>query len=162
MELEPRLGPDGVRALGAALQAHAETVARSFTDAVVVGAPGAEAGAVIVVDAEIPRLSTAHLAAAAIDLDAGADVSFGTTWDGGAYMVAMRQAGGKLVEVAASGLAGALAAAHAEGLDVGLLRMERRLRSAADADALLADPLLPPDIRVALTGQTGDVGMSAA
>lgn len=114
-------------------------------------------GPVVVVGTTVPRLSVVHLELAVADLAAGADVSFGSTYAGGAYLVAMRDPHPELLvltpepEDGAPLFARALAAAQAAGLEVGMLRMERELETPADADALLADPLLPASIRAALT-----------
>ena len=113
-----------------------------------VGAPRA-----FVVSADVPRLSVAHLACAAIDLDDGADASFGSTLDGGSYLLAMREARADLLEHGPGGTPGPAGMAHAfaiaqqAGVEIGLIRMERRLRDPADAAAMLADPLLPREIR---------------
>jgi hypothetical protein len=53
-------------------------------------------------------------------------------------------------------MAHAFAIAQQTGIEVGLIRMERRLREPADAAAMLADPLLPEVIRRALTGPQSD------
>lgn len=142
------------------MTARAVAAARAFAgDAVEVGGdPLRATGRLFVVSSGVPRLSAAHFAAAVLDLDGGADVSFGSALDGGAYLVAMRSPRPSLLErVLAepdpSGLARALAAAGEAGLEVGLLRMERRLRDPADAAAMLADPLLPAEVRDLLGGQ---------
>ena len=115
-----------------------------------------------VVSADVPRLSVAHLACAAIDLDDGADASFGSTLDGGSYLLAMREARADLLEHGPGGTPGPLGMAHAfavaqqAGVEVGLIRMERRLRDPADAAAMLADPLLPIDVRRVLQRPTED------
>lgn len=142
------------------LSRRAVAVAREFAgDAVVVDAlPEEGADRVFIIAADVPRLTEAHLACAAIDLDDGADASFGSTLDGAAYLLAMRvvrhdllaHAPGRSADPA--GAARALAAAREAGLDVGLVRMERRLRDPGDAAALLADPLLPADVRSVLSG----------
>ena len=122
------------------------------------GAPDA-----FVISADVPRLSVAHLACAALDLDDGADASFGSTLDGGAYLLAMRHARADLLAHGPGGTPGPAGMAHAfavasqAGVEIGLIRMERRLRDPADAAAMLADPLLPADVRRALMGPHEDV-----
>lgn len=118
------------------------------------GALGELEGPVIVVATDVPRLTGVHLQVAELDLADGADVSFGPTFDEGYYIVAMREPRPDLLSLpagaAGGALGGALAAAAAASLEVGLLRMERRLGDAADAAALLADPLLDAGVRSAL------------
>lgn len=160
-ELEPLIGDEGCRRLRDALCRHVVAVAHEFAgDAVVVGELPAEGTPrAFVLSADVPRLSVAHLACAAIDLDDGADASFGSTLDGGAYLLAMREARADLMrhgpggETGPAGMAHAFAVAHQAGVEIGLIRMERRLRDPADAHAMLADPLLPADIRAILAGQ---------
>ncbi len=163
-ELEPLIGRDGCARLLDVLRERAVAVAREFAgDAVVMdelpeeGAPRA-----FVVSTSVPRLSVAHLACAATDLDDGADASFGSTLDGGSYLLAMRAARADLMahgpggEPGPAGMAHSFAVAQQTGAEIGLIRMERRLRDAGDAAAMLADPLLPADVRRVLTGQTQD------
>lgn len=122
--------------------------------AAVVGEVHARHGSpVIVLGTTVPRLTPLHLELAMSDLAAGADVCFGSTYAGGAYLVAMREPHLELLALPSEPVdqaplfARALAAAQAAGLEVGMLRMERELETPADADALLADPLLPAAIR---------------
>lgn len=124
--------------------------------------PAAGTARAFVVSADVPRLSVGHLASAALDLDDGADASFGSTLDGGAYLLAMREARDDLLVHGPGGTPGPAGMAHAfaiaqqTGIEVGLIRMERRLREPADAAAMLADPLLPEVIRSVLTGPEDD------
>ncbi len=145
------------------LRAHTLAVAREFAgEAVHEREPGPGDGPLLIVSCDVPRLTVAHLAVAAADLDAGADASFGSTLDGGAYLLALREARPDLLahgpggEPERAGLARALASAHEAELDIGLLRMERRLRDPADAAAMLADPLLPAEVRSMLSGPAVD------
>ncbi len=165
--LEPLLGPDGCRRLRDVLCRRAVAVGEAFAGAgaVVVGelpAEGAERA--FVISADVPRLSVAHLACAAVDLDHGAHASFGSTLDGGSYLLAMAEARGDLLrhgpggEPGPAGMAHAFAVAQQAGIEIGLIRMERRLRDPADAHAMLADPLLPVDVRAQLVGQDRDAG----
>lgn len=148
--LEPLLGARGVQRVAEVLMRRTLAVAREFTSDVVEG--GRPSGRAIVVSADVPRFSLAHLRVAKLDLDAGGDVSFGATFDGGAYLIAMREARVEFVEMGAEGLPLVLARAAEAGLEVGMLRMERRLLGPADAAALLADPLLAPEVRNVLSG----------
>lgn len=158
-DLEAVLGGDGRRRLHEVLCRRAVAVAREFAGGSVAvdelpreGDPRA-----FVVSIDMPRLSIAHLACAAIDLDDGADASLGSTLDGGCYLLAMRQARADLIAHGPGGAPGPAGMAHAfavaqqAGVEIGLIRMERRLRDAADVAAMLADPLLPPEVRAALT-----------
>lgn len=130
-------------------------VAREFAgDAVRVDElPSGGTPRAFVISADVPRLSVAHLACAALDLDDGADASFGSTLDGGSYLLAMREARADLLEhgpggtPGPAGMANAFAVARQAGVEIGLIRMERRLREPADAAAMLADPLSPADVR---------------
>ena len=163
-ELEPLIGREGCERLHAVLRERAIAVAREFAgEAVVVDELPAEgAPHAFVISTGVPRLSAAHLACAAIDLDEGADASFGSTLDGGSYLLAMRQARADLMAHGPGGMPGSAGMAHSfavaqqTGVEIGLIRMERRLRDPADAAAMLADPLLPADVRRVLTGQRQD------
>lgn len=133
-------------------------VARAFAgDDVVEG--GEPAGRAFVLTADVPRIGLAHLRVAALDLDEGGDVSIGATFDGGAYLVAMRDARPDLAGFATAGFAAALERAAAARLEVGMLRMERRLHAPADVAAMLADPLLPADVRAVLERPGSDAGV---
>jgi glycosyltransferase A (GT-A) superfamily protein (DUF2064 family) len=149
----------------AVLCRRAVAVAREFAgDSVTVDELPAEgAPRAFVVSADVPRLSVAHLACAALDLDDGADASYGSTLDGAAYLLAMRETRADLLAhgpgggPGPAGLAQAFAVASQAGVEIGLIRMERRLRTPSDAAAMLADPLLPHDVRQALEGPHEDV-----
>jgi hypothetical protein len=161
--LEPMLGAAGCERLRDVMLARTMAVAREFAgDAASEADPAGAIGRLLLVSCDVPRLTAAHLAVAAADLDAGADVSFGSTLDGGSYLVAMREAREDLLPHRPGGppdqaaLAHALATAQKAGLEIGLLRMERRLREPADAAAMLADPLLPAEVRKVLSGPDVD------
>jgi glycosyltransferase A (GT-A) superfamily protein (DUF2064 family) len=145
---------------GAVLRERTLAIARAVAGerVVLTGDPAAALaeleGPVIVVATDVPRLTRVHFEIAVLDLSEGVDVSFGPTFDEGYYLIAMREPRPDLLSLPAGGggaLGRALAAAGAAGLEVGLLRMERRLGDAADAVALLADPLLDASVRAALT-----------
>lgn len=90
------------------------------------------------------------------DLADGADASFGPGMDGGWYLVALASPHDALLDLLDEQVAGqdvmgrALGVAHRHDLEVGLLRMERLLRTRNDRIAVAADPLTSPDLRHAL------------
>jgi hypothetical protein len=90
------------------------------------------------------------------DLAAGADASFGPGMDGSWYLVALAAPHQALLDLLGESLAGAdvmgrvLALANDAGLEVGLLRMERMLRTPRDVRAVRADPRTPEILRRAL------------
>jgi hypothetical protein len=99
-----------------------------------------------------------HAAAALGDLAAGADLVVGPLIDGGVYLLGMTRPLGELVALpdrgweAAEAMNAVFAAAAESGLEVGLLRAERALRSADDVRAALADPLTPAAVVAVLRG----------
>lgn len=110
-------------------------------------------GPLLVVTAGVPRLSAAHAAVARLDLDEGVDVDFGPTFAGGLYLVAMREPRPELLPPRwdePGAFAGAIRLGHEAGLEMGWLRMERTVGTAADRAALRADPLVEPGIRALL------------
>jgi glycosyltransferase A (GT-A) superfamily protein (DUF2064 family) len=117
-------------------------------------------GAVLLVRAEVPRLGAAHAADVLDDLEAGCDLSFGSTLDGDWYLAGLAAPRPELLaavpgaELRAGGVGVALQRARELGAEIGLIRHERALRGAADIAAHLADPLTPPDVRAALSGAT--------
>jgi glycosyltransferase A (GT-A) superfamily protein (DUF2064 family) len=114
-------------------------------------------GPLLVVGADGPALGARHAAAALGDLAAGCDVAIGPTLDGGCYLVALAAPSPELLALAAAlweshdvtGLA--LATARQLGLELGLLRPERRLETPEDARAAVRDPLFPADLTALLT-----------
>jgi hypothetical protein len=76
--------------------------------------------------------------------------------DGGWYLVGLRRPHDVLLDLLGERVPGAdvmarvLAVSARAGLEVGLLRMERLLRTRRDAAALRADPLTPERVRTAL------------
>jgi len=122
-------------------------------EAAVREAAGSRAGPVIVVDADTPRLGDAHAMAALSDLRDGCDVTIGPANDGGWYLLGMREWRDDLLALPSDArdvFGTTLERAHAAGLSLGMLRSERRLRSEADARALLADPCAPRQVVEAL------------
>ena len=114
-------------------------------------------GPLLIAGADCPRLRADHADAALGDLAAGADVVFGATLEGGWYLAGLREPRPELLTVAPEawqregGIALVLRRAAELGAEVGMLRHERLLVTPADAAALLADPLLPRDLRAALS-----------
>jgi glycosyltransferase A (GT-A) superfamily protein (DUF2064 family) len=110
-------------------------------------------GQLLVAGTDCPRLGAAHAAAALGDLAAGCDVVVGATLEGGWYLAGLREPRPELLAVAPPGAGGferVLRRAAELGAEVGMLRHERLLNGPPDAAALLADPLLPADLRAAL------------
>jgi uncharacterized protein len=113
-------------------------------------------GPLLIAGTDCPRLGAAHAAAALDDLAAGCDVAIGATLEGGWYLAGLREPRPELLVVASDawqrhgGIGLVLERAREYGADVGMLRHERLLVTPADAAAMLADPLLPADLRAAL------------
>jgi glycosyltransferase A (GT-A) superfamily protein (DUF2064 family) len=103
-------------------------------------------GPLLVLPSICPRLGAVHVAAALADLEAGCDAAYGPTLDGDWYLAALAAPRLELL----SGSPFAVAREHA--VEVGLVRHERALRTAADAAAFRADPLTPRDVRAVLGG----------
>lgn len=138
-------------AAGGALEVAAPDLPGAVADAFASGT-----GPVLVLAADAPRLSATHAGWALGDLEAGAAASFGPGMSGGWYLVALARPHEELSELLGEPLDGpdvmgrALAIAAGAHLELGLLRMERLLRTAQDAAALRADPLTPAPVRTAL------------
>ncbi|HUE27573.1 MAG TPA: DUF2064 domain-containing protein, partial [Solirubrobacteraceae bacterium] len=145
------VAPDGVERVRAGERLE-DAVAR------VLAAPG---GPLLVLWPLLPQLRREHALAALGDLDAGSDVVLGPVIDGGLYLLGLARPLPALMSAAADRwqdpdvMTIGFAAAQEAGLEVGLLRAERALRSAEDVRAALADPLLPPEIRRVLEGTEG-------
>lgn len=113
-------------------------------------------GPLLIAGTDCPRLGPAHAAAALGDLAAGCDVAIGATLEGGWYLAGLREPRPELLTVASEawqregGITLVLERAAELGAEFGMLRHERLLVTPADAAALLADPLLPADLRAAL------------
>jgi uncharacterized protein len=109
-------------------------------------------GPVLIAGTDVPRLAADHAAAALADLDAGGDAAFGPSMDGGWYLAALAEPRVELFTLAAEVwdgpvvMARTLEVAQRLGLEMGLLRMERALRTPADLAALRADPLSPAEV----------------
>lgn len=168
--------PDGSRleqALGAQrgfqvrtlLSARAETWARSVTDdvlrpqageslsAVASRAFAAGGGPLLIARPELAVWRPLHGQSALSDLADGCGVAIGPMFDGGFYLVGLAEPRPELLELrhGPDALNQAFAAAHAAGIEVGLLRTERGLRSTADVAAAVADPLLDEELRAILS-----------
>lgn len=111
---------------------------------------------VALVGTEMPLLGDHHAWAAADDLRAGVDVTFGPATDGRYYLVAAPEPHPSLFAIDAEAWGGervmalTLESVLGAGLSSGWLRSERHLTTPADAAALLADPLAPADVVTAL------------
>jgi hypothetical protein len=111
------------------------------------------AGPLLLLWPDLPRWRPAHLDAALSDLADGCDLSLGPVFDGGFYLLALARPLPGLLELPAESwrrpdaMTTTLAAAAKGGVEVGLLRAERALRTPADVAAALADPLLDQDLR---------------
>jgi uncharacterized protein len=114
-------------------------------------------GPLLVAGTDCPRLAPVHAAAALDDLAEGCDIVFGATLEGGWYLAGLREPRPELLMVApdawqrSAGLGPVLQRARELGAEVGMLRHERVLATPDDVAALLADPLLPAELRAALS-----------
>jgi rSAM/selenodomain-associated transferase 2/rSAM/selenodomain-associated transferase 1 len=111
---------------------------------------------VVVIGIDAPTLTTGLLARAFGELARGHDVVFGPAHDGGYYLAGLNRPVPELFALdpdvwgGCQVLAASLAAARRAGLDAGLLPALCDLDTPADAEALLADPLLPAAVADAL------------
>jgi hypothetical protein len=118
-------------------------------------------GPLLVVWPILPRFRREHAEAALGDLAAGCDVVLGPVIDGGLYLLGLARPLDELASIpdelwqGPDVMAIGLAAARDGGLEVGILRAERALRSPSDVRASLADPLLPTEIRRILQASNG-------
>jgi hypothetical protein len=171
-ELEELLGPRRRAELQADLQMRAIDWARQVApENWHAATPGAslsaeaarvfvqEARTLLVVWPSLPRLRRDHAEAALEDLHSGADVVLGPVIDDGLYLLGLSQPAPALLERLDEALTGGelgtfgISAASDLGLELGLLRIERSLRTVADVAAALADPLTPPETRRLLAGE---------
>jgi hypothetical protein len=98
----------------------------------------------------VPGLSDELAAAALSDLAGGRDLAIGPSGDGSMFFVAIAHRDPRLVALIGQPFPGVAVTAGALGFTVGMLRSERRLVTPADAFALLADPLAPPELTALL------------
>ncbi len=116
-------------------------------------------GPLLIVWPDLPRIRRSHATAALTDLGEGCDVVLGPAIDGGLYLIgiarplpslfALPEQAWRSPDVMAVGFA----AAQRAGLEIGILRVERALHRPADVRAVLADPLLPMDVRTLISGR---------
>ena len=113
-------------------------------------------GPAVLVGVDTPQLAARHAAHALDDLADGIDVTLGPASDGGYYLIGLREAHDAVFALPDADWGGpnvmrlTMEAAVRAGLSIGMLRAERDLDEEADARALLADPLTPPEIVAAL------------
>jgi hypothetical protein len=110
-------------------------------------------GPVVVVWPELVRWRSDHATAALDDLADDCELSVGPMFDGGFYLVAFARPVPALVDLPDDAwqtrdpIGLAADAAQRSGRAIGLLRTERGLRTPADVNALLADPLVDDGLR---------------
>lgn len=113
-------------------------------------------GPLLTVGTDLATLEPRHAAAALDDLADGIDVTFGPVFDGGYYLIGLREPHPEVFALPSEAWGGprvlqlSLQAAAEAGLSLGMLRGERDLDTPADARAALADPRFPDDIAAAL------------
>lgn len=101
-------------------------------------------GPVIFLAPDVPALSDAHARATLADLRDGTGVVVGSGHDARPFLVALAAPDPALVELLPGPFEPLFAAAVERGLELSMIRHERRLVSAGDARALALDPLAPP------------------
>jgi hypothetical protein len=156
-ELRARLGPELDDHLRAVLRDRALGWARRAAGgaeplrARQVGELGAlldgHAGPVLLAAPDVPGLSDHHRDAALGDLAAGVLMTTAPSSDGTPFLVALARPAPELLALAGASFDELARATLALGGELGMLRAERRLASLADARALRADPLAPPELR---------------
>jgi rSAM/selenodomain-associated transferase 1 len=113
-------------------------------------------GPVVLIGVDTPQLRPEVGFAALEDLRSGADVTFGPAADGGYYLIGLREPHPEVFALPGETWGGpevferSLALATEAGLSLAMLRAERDLDEPADAEAMLADPLTPPEIAALL------------
>ncbi|HEY6758611.1 MAG TPA: hypothetical protein VI318_03940 [Baekduia sp.] len=107
-------------------------------------------GPVVLVAPDVPALGAHHAEAVLHDLAAGVLLSSAATGDGTPFLIALSSPAPELLALVDAPFNDLLAAAAKDGRELGMLRAERRLSTLADAEALRADPLTPPDLRALL------------
>jgi glycosyltransferase A (GT-A) superfamily protein (DUF2064 family) len=158
--LAAALGPEIDDALRAALRRRTLDWARSAapgrvcearTAAELAGLLAGHAGPVLLVAPDVPGLDERTLAAVRDDLAAGVTFAFAPATDGRPFLVMLDRADPAILPLVGrpfdAELAGPVTRA---GGSFGMLRPERRLASLADARALRADPLAPPELAALL------------
>jgi uncharacterized protein len=115
-----------------------------------------DAGPLLLLWPDLPRWRPAHVEAALSDLAIGCDLAIGPVFDGGFYLLGLARPLPSLLELdsetwqSPDAMALTLAVAARGGVEAGLLRAERALRTAGDVAAALADPLLDEELRLLL------------
>jgi len=146
-----RMLPPGVDSFAQAAGSHADRVAAAVRR--VMANTG---GPVLIVGTSLPALGDYHAQAAALDLRDGCDVVLGVSIGGGLYLLGVHSPQPHLFALLGTGNDGETTRRHARrvtadlGLELGMLHYERALATPQDARAMLADPLLPPDVADAL------------
>ncbi len=167
--LMPPPGPaEPVPGLTAFLDAQAERWARAVAGEAVARVSGSLTDAIsqavsigpprplLAIWPTIPCWRPDHATGALSDLEGGASLVLGPVIDGGLYLVGTTRRLGELVELpdepwdGTGAVSGALGAAAGAGLEIGMLRAERGLRTRDDVDAALADPLTSAELRTIL------------
>ena len=119
---------------------------------------GPAGGALLILWPELPVLRDVHAAAALGDLAAGGTLVLGPVFDGGCYLIGLPHPLEGLFSIAGElwregdAVRLGVAAVQATGVELGLLRAERGLRSPSDVRAALADPVFAPEVRALLSG----------
>ena len=162
-ELDRLLGADGAQRLRAELAARARRWAaaaapgHAFEASTLAAAQAAlhgHVGPVLLAAPDVPGLDARVAAAALEDLALGCDVVVGVAHDARPYVIAVPDVDSELTELVEGSFDGGVLTAFAErGLTLGMVRHERRLASAADARALVIDPLAPPDLAALVRGR---------
>ena len=169
--LMPPAGPaDPVPGLRSQLEAEAERWARavagddvqrvngSLADATLRALSAGPARPLLAIWPAIPDWRPDHAAAALGDLAAGASLVVGPLIDGGLYLLGTARPLADLVDLpdevwsSTDAVRAALGAAAGAGLEIGMLRAERGLRTRSDVDAALADPLTAAGLAELLRG----------
>ena len=113
-------------------------------------------GPVLVTWPELPVWRPQVAADALDDLAAGCGASLGPAFDGGLYLLAFARPSPALLALTdpdasrVDPINELIAEAREAGVELGILRTERALRSPADVRALLADPLTDGELRALL------------
>jgi glycosyltransferase A (GT-A) superfamily protein (DUF2064 family) len=103
-------------------------------------------GSVLLVAPDVPGLTDDLATAALDDFAAGVDLTSGPSGDGSPFLVGLARPDPRLLALIGRPFAVVAQAALEHGLQLGMLRSERRLATRADALALLADPLAPAEL----------------
>ncbi len=110
-------------------------------------------GPLLIAWPDLQRWRPEQASAALEDLADDCALALGPVFDGGFYLLAFARPLPAVLalEAGPDAIGLAIAAAHADRAQTGLLRAERGLHSGADVAAALADPLLDPELRALLS-----------